>query len=165
MYFVQSNQITEPQSHSGGKGPQEVSGTTTRPEQGQLWNKTRLLRAFSKQVSRLFSTELFFFSHSTCSLHWYKSTIHPRCRTSHLPLLNFIRLLVTHSWSLPRCFSVAALSLSVSVAFCGLVVSSDLGRVHSVSYFRSLIEILDRIYSRIRFWRNSTGNWPPAITL
>lgn len=37
-------------SHSGRKGPWEVSSPSPCPSQGQLWHQTRLLRAFSRHV-------------------------------------------------------------------------------------------------------------------
>jgi len=39
--------LTEPQDNSGGKGPQAVSNPTLCPKNGQLWDQTRLLRAWS----------------------------------------------------------------------------------------------------------------------
>lgn len=96
------------QSQSCGKGSHKVFGPTPWPVQIQPLVQTRLLRSIFKQVSSLFSTELLFI-HSTHSLHWYKSITDPRCRTLHFQLLDFMKLLVAHSCSLPRCFSVATL--------------------------------------------------------
>lgn len=87
------------------------------------------------------------------SLQGYSQSIHhpslylclvslwPRCRTSHLDILNFVRFTQAHISRLFRSLCVASLPSSVATAPHSLVSSMNMLRQHSISLSMSPMKI------------------------
>ena len=81
------------------------------------------------------------FSRSAPSLYWCMRLFLPRCRTLHLPLLDFIRFLTAHLFSPSRSCWMAARPSSVSVTPPSFVSSANCWRytlsLHPAHWWRS----------------------------
>ena len=97
----------------------------------------------STRTPKSLSTELLS-SRSAPSLYWCMRLFLPRCRTLHLPFLNFIRFLSAQLSSVSRCRWMAAQPCDVSTTPLSFVLSANLLRVHCNSSSRSLMKTLNK---------------------
>jgi len=97
----------------------------------------------STRTPRSLSTELLS-RRSAPILYSYMRLCLPRCRTLHLPLLNFIRLFSTHLSSLSRSCWMAAQPSGVSATHPTFVSSANLLRVRFILSSRSLMSKLNK---------------------
>ncbi|XP_068788224.1 uncharacterized protein [Struthio camelus] len=110
-----------------------------------------MLHLLSTGTPRSFFMELLS-SRSTPSLYWCMGLFLPRCRTLHLPLLNFRRVLSAQLSSLSRSLGMAAQSSGVSAPPPSSVSAANLLRVHSVPSSRSLMNTLNKSGPRTDPW-------------
>lgn len=95
----------------------------------------------------------------------------PRCKTFHLPWLNFKMFLSAYLTSLSRSFWMAAQQSGISASTPSFASSANLLRRHSVFSYRSLMNMLNNAGpSTVLQWTPlATGlqlsSWPLIITL
>ena len=111
-----------------------------------------MVNLLSTKTPRSSSAELLS-SRSAPNLYWCIWWILPRCRTLHMPLLNFMNFLSTQLCSPSRSYWMTAQLSGVP--------SANLLRVHSVSSSRLLMSMLNMTSPNIKSLGNSTGYRPP----
>jgi len=110
-----------------------------------------MLSLLSTSLPRLLPAGLLF-SQSWLSLYWQPVLLHPRCSTLHLPLLNFMLLMVAQCPNLYRPLCKAACLSRGSTAPLSLILSANLLRMYSTPASRLLVEMINRIISITEHW-------------
>ena len=88
-------------------------------------------------------------SQSVLTLYHCKVFFLPRCRSLYLSRLNLTRFILAHSFSLFGSLWMAVLLSTLLNWCCSLVSSAKLTKRHSVTSFRSLAKLLNRLCSKI----------------
>ena len=83
-------------------------------------------------------------SRSAPSLYWCMGLFLPRCRTLHLPLLNFIRFLCAQLSSLYRSHWMPAQPSGVPATLPSFMSPANLLRLHSVPSSRSWMKKMNK---------------------
>lgn len=104
-----------------------------------------------------------FSSHSSPSLYLCPELLHPSA-AQHLPLSNFMPLMIVHCSNLSRSLCKASHPSRESTAPPSLVSSANLPRMHSTPAPRSLIKTLNITGPRIEPWETLLGTCHQAHT-